>query len=87
MPRETFARTIIARRRASNARAIPPARADRGELDRRIPCPACGQTMVTDWYYGGGSTVLDTCPPCDLAWLDAGEMKRIVNAPGPDRPA
>lgn len=87
MPRETFAKTIIARRRAASARATPLPPADPRDLDRRISCPACRQTMVTDWYYGGGNTVLDTCPSCDLAWLDAGEMKRIVSAPGPDRPA
>jgi Zn-finger nucleic acid-binding protein len=29
--------------------------------------------------------VIDTCETCDLVWLDAGELKRAIDAPGPDR--
>jgi len=36
--------------------------------------------MITDWYYGGGRIVVDTCPACDLIWLDAGELQRAVQS-------
>jgi hypothetical protein len=29
--------------------------------------------------------VIDTCAPCDLVWLDFGELAQIVDAPGRDR--
>jgi len=41
--------------------------------------------MVTDWYYGPGNIIIDTCPVCDLVWLDAGEFNRAADAPGQDR--
>jgi Zn-finger nucleic acid-binding protein len=41
--------------------------------------------MIADWYYGPGNIVIDTCPPCDLVWLDAGELQRAIDAPGRDR--
>jgi Zn-finger nucleic acid-binding protein len=62
-----------------------PSPANRRDLARRIACPACGATMLTDWYYGPGNIVIDSCPACDLVWLDAGEMRRAVDAPGADR--
>ena len=33
--------------------------------------------MLTDWYYGGGRIVIDTCPDCRLVWLDAGELQPL----------
>ena len=51
----------------------------------RIVCPNCEGPMLTDWYYGPGNIVIDTCPACDLVWLDAGELRRVVDAPGLDR--
>jgi Zn-finger nucleic acid-binding protein len=87
MPRETFAETVIGRRRAAASPPVIPHHTDSRELQRRVRCPGCSAQMVTDWYYGPGNIVLDTCPACDLAWLDAGELQRVVDAPGPDRPA
>jgi hypothetical protein len=29
--------------------------------------------------------VIDSCRDCDVIWLDFGELKQIVNAPGRDR--
>jgi Zn-finger nucleic acid-binding protein len=29
--------------------------------------------------------VIDTCEPCGVVWLDAGELRRAVDAPGSDR--
>jgi len=41
--------------------------------------------MITDWYYGPGNIIIDTCEACGIVWLDAGELRRAVDAPGPDR--
>ena len=41
--------------------------------------------MTTHPYYGPGNVVIDSCEPCDLVWLDFGELKQIVDAPGKDR--
>jgi len=87
LSRRTFAETVIGRRRAA---ATPPktlSPTDRRELNRRIACPSCGARMLTDWYYGPGNIVIDTCPTCDVVWLDAGELQRAVDAPGSDRRA
>ena len=87
MPRETFAETVIGRRRAAASPPVIRPHTDSRELQRRLRCPGCRAQMVTDWYYGPGNIVLDTCPGCDLAWLDSGELQRVVDAPGADRPA
>ena len=85
LARRTFAETVIGRRRAAATPAETPVPTSRRELERRIACPACGARMITDWYYGPGNIVIDTCPACDLVWLDAGELQRAVDAPGSDR--
>ena len=41
--------------------------------------------MATHPYYGPGNVVIDTCETCELVWLDFGELKQIVDAPGKDR--
>jgi Zn-finger nucleic acid-binding protein len=85
MPRRAFAVTVLARRRVAQKPSVMPMPADRGELERRIACPRCGSAMLTDRYYGPGNIVIDTCPTCDVVWLDAGELGRAIDAPGPDR--
>ena len=87
MARQAFAERLAARRRAARTPGVVPPRVDRGELQRHIDCPSCAETMLTDWYYGPGNIIIDTCPTCDLVWLDAGEFRRAVEAPGPDRRA
>ena len=86
MPLEAFGETLIARRRSARTPSVTPRPADRAELQRPIRCPACGAPMITDWYYGPGNIVIDTCEACALVWLDAGELGRAVDAPGSDRP-
>lgn len=83
--RRDFAELVRRRRSwAATAPVIPtPTRAE--ELRRRIACAKCGTPMTTDWYYGPGNVIIDRCVPCDLVWLDFGELKQIVDAPGPDR--
>jgi len=87
MARHVFAERLTERRRAARTPSIIPTPVDRGELQRHIACPSCTETMLTDWYYGPGNIIIDTCPTCDLVWLDAGEFRRAVDAPGPDRRA
>ena len=41
--------------------------------------------MDTHPYYGPGNVVIDSCDRCELVWLDFGELKQIVDAPGQDR--
>ena len=61
---------------------IPPTK---DALGRRLTCPTCGKRMIADRYYGPGNVVMDGCPSCDTVWLDFGELKQIVDAPGADR--
>jgi hypothetical protein len=41
--------------------------------------------METHPYFGPGNVVIDSCAGCELIWLDFGELKQIVAAPGRDR--
>ena len=85
MPLRVFAETLTARRRAAERPSVIPTPADRSELHRAVACPRCASSMLTDWYYGPGNIVIDTCPPCHMVWLDAGELQRAIDAPGRDR--
>jgi Zn-finger nucleic acid-binding protein len=87
MPLRAFAQTLIAQRAAATTPGIAPRAPDPRELNRHLTCPQCGDPMLTDWYYGPGGIVIDTCPSCDSVWLDAGELQRAIDAPGPDRRA
>lgn len=55
---------------------------DPNELKISGSCPACLDPMEAHPYYGPGNLVLDTCRACELAWLDFGELSKIVRAPG-----
>lgn len=85
MARRAFAQTVIARRAIGRAPGVTPPAADPREMDRRLACPQCREPMLTDWYYGPGGIIVDTCPSCDVIWLDGGELKRAIDAPGGDR--
>jgi hypothetical protein len=41
--------------------------------------------MSTHPYFGPGNVVIDNCEACELVWLDCGELRQIVDAPGKDR--
>jgi Zn-finger nucleic acid-binding protein len=56
---------------------------DPAELDKFDNCPACLEKMDSHPYYGPGNVVLNTCNACKLAWLDHGELAKIIRAPGP----
>jgi Zn-finger nucleic acid-binding protein len=85
MPLSTFADTVNSRRHAASTPSVRPPHTDPKELDRRIQCPDCAAPMITDWYYGPGNIIVDTCEACGILWLDAGELRRAVDAPGPGR--
>ena len=55
---------------------------DPNELEISESCPACLEPMEAHPYYGPGNVVLDTCRVCELAWLDFGELSKIIRAPG-----
>jgi Zn-finger nucleic acid-binding protein len=41
--------------------------------------------MDTHPYGGPGNIVVDNCEKCQIIWLDYGELKKVINAPGRDR--
>lgn len=53
---------------------------DSKELDRRLLCPHCRAEMDAHIYGGGGNVVIDDCEPCQVNWLDHGELARIVRS-------
>ena len=85
MPRTSFATVVQKRRAWAEDPPGPPIPLDKSELDRKVFCPSCGGRMLTHPYYGPGNVVLDNCTSCDAIWLDFGELKQIVAAPGRDR--
>ena len=58
-----------------------PKQPDPRDLERRIRCPQCGETLDTHFYAGPGNVVIDNCARCRLNWLDHSELSRIVSAP------
>ena len=74
---------IIQMRRADYAGPDDkPVLVDPSELDIHVSCPACFAKMEAHHYCGPGNIILDTCMGCKLAWLDHGELSKIVRAPG-----
>ncbi|MCA1560472.1 MAG: zf-TFIIB domain-containing protein [Acidobacteria bacterium] len=65
---------------ARGSQAVGPRRSG-----RKLSCPSCGTAFDTSSYYGPGNVVIDRCEPCDIVWLDFGELRQIVDAPGRDR--
>ena len=62
-----------------------PVPLDRTALARELRCPSCAGRFDTYPHYGPGNVVIDNCTACGLIWLDFGEMRQIVEAPGSDR--
>ena len=85
LPRPTFAIVTTKRRAWATTPPAEPVPLDRQELHRKLACPKCGGRFDTYPHLGPGSVVIDNCAKCDLIWLDLGEMKQIVDAPGKDR--
>lgn len=85
LPRTTFATVVNTRRAWAIAPPAEPVMLNRQELRRTIACPRCGERCETYPHSGPGNVVIDSCTRCDVIWLDFGEMKQIVDAPGGDR--
>jgi Zn-finger nucleic acid-binding protein len=85
LPRQTFATVVNKRRAWATDPPAEPIPIDRRALERELACPSCHARFMTYPYYGPGNVVIDNCVACDMIWLDAGEMTRIVDAPGRDR--
>jgi len=83
--RTTFRDAIDAQRASAKTPPEPYNTFDPVELERRTFCPVCEKEMDTFQYMGPGNIVIDTCHPCDLIWLDYGELQKVVHAPGRDR--
>jgi Zn-finger nucleic acid-binding protein len=83
--RRGFAGVVEKRRAWATETPAPPVPLNRKELERNVRCPACKGPMTTHPYYGPGNVVIDGCEPCELVWLDCGELEQIVDAPGKDR--
>ena len=85
VPRACFAEVVRRRRAWAEGPPVTPIPPAKHAILRSVVCPTCRQPMIADRYYGPGNVVIDTCPACDVAWLDFGELKQIVDAPGADR--
>jgi Zn-finger nucleic acid-binding protein len=83
--RGTFGHVINSRRAFAADPAAAPAPLDQRELQRRIVCPSCRIEMNVHPYFGPGNIVIDTCDRCNVIWLDFGELKQAIDAPGRDR--
>lgn len=83
--RRAFAGVVQKRRSWATGTPAPAVPLNRDELERKVRCPVCTGPMSTHPYYGPGNVVIDSCEPCELVWLDFGELKQIVDAPGKDR--
>lgn len=85
LPRATFASVTNKRRAWATDPPAEPVPLDRRALERELSCPKCRERFETYPHYGPGNIVIDSCTSCDLVWLDFGEIRQIVDAPGRDR--
>jgi Zn-finger nucleic acid-binding protein len=85
LPRRTFAVVITKRRAWATDPPAEPTPLNREDLNRELSCPKCGGRFETYPNYGPGNVVIDSCTTCDVVWLDFGEMRTMVDAPGRDR--
>jgi Zn-finger nucleic acid-binding protein len=85
IPRRSFAEVIRRRRAWAAGAAVTPTPPGSREMRRQVSCPQCHAAMTVDRYYGPGNIIMDSCAVCDLVWLDSGELKQVIDSPGPDR--
>jgi Zn-finger nucleic acid-binding protein len=85
VPRGKFVDIVHKRRAWATNPPSAPVPIDADELQRQVRCPVCTSAMETHPYYGPGNVVIDNCQTCDIVWLDFGELRQIVDAPGRDR--
>lgn len=85
MLQHLFGKAVRVLRATARRPAVEPPQLDRQDLEQRVSCPSCGQTMSTHIYAGPGNIVIDTCLDCNLIWLDHRELRRVLDTPGRDR--
>lgn len=85
LARGSFVDVVRVRRAWAAGPPTDPPRLREDELKRSATCPTCRKRMATHPYFGPGNVVIDTCDTCNVVWLDFGELKQIVDAPGQDR--
>lgn len=85
MPRGTFADVVRLRRAYASGPPAAPVPLQAEDLRRRSVYPPCTRPLDTHPCFGPGNVVIDSCSQCDVGWLDFGELKQIVDAPGRDR--
>jgi len=83
IPSQSLGTLVNELRRDYQGEDDKPVPIDPSELDKFDNCPACLERMDSHPYYGPGNLVLNTGNACKLAWLDHGELAKIVRAPGP----
>ena len=85
IPLLVFGETVKRLRARAKGPGEKPRPINLQELDRHINCPSCHKWMETHPYYGPGNIIIDTCIACGFLWLDPGELKQVIGAPGRDR--
>ena len=85
LPRTSFAVVTQKRRAWATSPPTQPSPLDPRELRRQLACPRCSRLFQTYPHSGPGNVVIDNCTGCDVIWLDFGEMRQMVDAPGSDR--
>jgi Zn-finger nucleic acid-binding protein len=80
-----FLKVVKYLRAVSTKLPVDPPPMDAIDLERQLACPECGQLMSTHPYGGPGNIVVDNCVQCSSIWLDYGEFRRVITAPGRDR--
>ncbi len=85
LSRPIFTGVVNTRRAWATDLPAQPVPLDSHALERRLSCPRCSMRFETYAHYGPGNVVIDNCTRCDQVWLDFGEIRHIVAAPGRDR--
>ncbi|MDB4770659.1 zf-TFIIB domain-containing protein [bacterium] len=69
------------RNQADLPEEIPPLM-DHARLKAKRMCHSCGARLQTHSFCGPGKAVIDTCFRCGVIFLNAGELTKLVRAPG-----
>jgi Zn-finger nucleic acid-binding protein len=79
---DVFAMTVTHRRSLYRDAGRIPRPIQPSAYERKLKCSHCRRPMQVHPYYGPGNVVIDSCLPCRLVWVDAGELTRIEQAAG-----
>ncbi len=79
---DVFALTVRSRRSLYKDAGRIPRSVDPSAYDRKLKCSRCSRRMQVHPYYGPGNVVIDSCLPCRVVWIDAGELTQIEQAAG-----